>query len=76
MSQIDECPVEVLLDDFDVFLEGDVVLDVVLGETYSDKKGIIELLVNPQVVAYEILPGLATDLNRHTTFKGVFEAST
>ena len=75
MAKIDKCPVEILLDDLDVFLEGYVVLDVVFGETYSDEKGIIELLVNSQVVAYEVLPGLTSDLDWHSTLKRIFKTT-
>ena len=66
---------EVFFDDLDVLFESEVVLNIVFGQSHSDKKGIIELLVDPQIIAYEVLPCLTTDLDRHTTFEGFFETS-
>ena len=75
VTKVNECAMQVLFHHLDILLESDVVLNVVLGKSHSDEQRIVELLICPQFVANEVLPGLASHFDGDSLLEGVFEAS-
>ena len=65
---------QILFYHFDVFLEIYIVLNVIFGQTYSDKECVIELLVYLEIISNKILPSLTANLNRNSFLKGFFKA--
>jgi len=66
VTQVHERAMKVLLDNFDVLLESDLVLDVVLCKSDSDEQGFIQGFVHSHVVANKVLPDFTANLDRHS----------
>lgn len=67
------CPGEIVLDDFDVLLEGLIVLDVAFSQLDSCEQPFVQVLVDALLIANKGFPDLTSDFDGHTAFYRFFK---
>ena len=75
MPQVDKRPMQILLNNLNVFLESYVVLDVIFSKSDAHKQSIVKLFIHTKIIAYEILPGFTSDLHGYTFLECISESS-